>query len=83
MVLIIQNKKAYTNNPEALRWRVRLKVLYRRHKSIVYEMMEWGYKHYTLLESSLATGKTFQDRFTNSYEEQVQILKAKCCDCRV
>jgi len=81
--IITKNKKAYTHHPETLRWRVRLKALYMRHKSLVHEMVERGYKHHTLLEPSLATGKAFQDEFVNSYEEQVQILKAKGCDCRV
>jgi len=54
-----------------------------RHKSLAYAMVERGYKHHTPLKPSLATGKAFQDEFVNSYEVQVQILKAKGCDCKV
>ena len=81
--IITNNKKAYIHHPETLRWRGRLKALYMRHESLVHELAERGYKHHTPLEPSLATGKAFQDEFVNSYEEQVQILKGKGCDCRV
>ena len=81
--IITNNKKAYSNHPETLRWRGKLKALYLRHESLVDEMKSRGYNHRTPLDVNLATGKSVQDELLASYDEQVRILKEKGCGCRV
>lgn len=81
--IITNNKKAYAHHPETMRWRGKLKALYLRHEALVEEMTKRGYKHHTPLDPALATGKTIQDEFVDSYEEQVRLLKERRCNCRV
>ncbi|MDI9394246.1 MAG: pyrimidine dimer DNA glycosylase/endonuclease V [Euryarchaeota archaeon] len=81
--IITNNKKAYAQHPETLRWKGKLKALYLRHEALVNEMTSKNYKHHTPLDPSLATGKAVQDEFVNTCEEQIRILKQKGCECRV
>lgn len=81
--IITNNKKAYANHPEIMRWRGRLKALYIRHENLVNEMKGRGYKHHTPLVQELATGEAVQNVFVNSVLEQVRILREKGCDCDV
>ena len=81
--IITNNKKAYSNHPEILRWKGKLKSLYLRHEKLVAEMTVRGYKHHTPLELELATGEEVQDVMVVPYEEQVRILRDKGCDCEV
>lgn len=81
--IITNNRKAYAHHPETIRWRRKLKALYLRHEALVSEMTARGYKHHTPLDPALATGKAVQDEFVNTYEEQVQILKERGCECKV
>ncbi|MEA3294341.1 MAG: pyrimidine dimer DNA glycosylase/endonuclease V [Euryarchaeota archaeon] len=81
--IITNNKKAYSNHPEILRWKGKLRSLYLRHEKLVAEMTIRGYKHHTPLELKLATGEEVQDVLVVPYEEQVRILRNKGCDCKV
>lgn len=81
--IITNNKKAYSNHPEILRWKGKLRSLYLRHDKLVAEMTIRGYKHHTPLDRGLATGKEVQDILVVPYEEQVRILRNKGCDCKV
>jgi hypothetical protein len=81
--IITNNKKAYAHHPETMRWRGKLKALYLRHEALVREMAERDYKHHTPLDPALATGKSVQDEFVTSYEEQIQLLKERGCGCKV
>jgi len=81
--IIIENKKGYSNHPETLRWKGKLKALYNRHEQIVKEMKKRGYNHKSPLDPSYATGKEKQDKLIDSIEEQIQILKNKKCKCKV
>jgi len=81
--IITNNKKAYSNHPEILRWKGKLRSLYLRHEKLVAEMTIRGYKHHTPLELELATGEEVQDVLVVPYEEQVRILRNKGCDCKV
>ncbi|MBN2487416.1 MAG: pyrimidine dimer DNA glycosylase [Methanosarcinaceae archaeon] len=81
--IITNNKKAYSNHPETRRWRGKLKALYIRHEKLVTEMGNRGYKHHTPLNEKFATGECEQTEFVTPYEEQVELLRKKCCGCRV
>jgi len=76
-------KKGYSRHPETLRWRGRLKALYRRHTELADEMASRGYVHASPLDGRLATGRAVQDRFVDTPREQLKLLRAKGCECRV
>ncbi|ADI74947.1 conserved hypothetical protein [Methanohalobium evestigatum Z-7303] len=81
--IIINNKKAYSNHPETLRWKDKLRALHLRHEKLVEEMDKRGYNHQSPLDVRFATGSDTQDEFIDSYEKQVKILKEKNCGCSV
>ncbi|MEF8879842.1 MAG: pyrimidine dimer DNA glycosylase/endonuclease V [Candidatus Thermoplasmatota archaeon] len=81
--IITENKKGYSNHPETLRWRGKLKALYNRHKQQVKEMKERGYKHKSSLNVKKAVGKEKQNCYIDSIEKQEQILKDKKCKCKI
>ena len=82
-VILTQNKRGYANHPETMRWRGKLKALYRRHDLLVEEMKRRGYSHNSPLQKGLARGKARQDEYVNTPGEQVRILRQRGCDCRV
>jgi hypothetical protein len=81
--ILTKSKKAYSNHPETLRWKGKLKSLYLRHEMLVHEMKNRGYNHYTPLPAELATGNDIQDQFVTPYDEQIKILQNKGCACKV
>lgn len=81
--ILTQNKPGYSKHPETLRWKGKLAALYLRHKELVIEMKKRNYHHYSLLDKSLATGRSIQEKFVNSYDEQLKILKEKGCKCNL
>jgi hypothetical protein len=81
--ILTQRKKGYARHPETIRWRGKLKALFLRHNGLVCEMTRRGYVHGSPLAESLATGKTTQDVFLDTYEDQIRILQKKRCDCNV
>jgi hypothetical protein len=81
--ILTQSKKGYSQHPEVLRWQGKLRALYRRHEALVAEMDKRGYRHQSPIHEGLATGMSTQDRFVNTCEEQIQILKKKQCTCKV
>jgi hypothetical protein len=81
--IITGGKQGYANHPEVVRWRGKLKALYRKHQEIVDEMLERGYQHNSLLDRTLATGQGQQDELVDSLEEQVSFLREKGCGCSV
>ena len=81
--ILTKDRKGYSNHPETLRWRGKLRALYLRHEKIVKEMKKRGYNHNSPLDERFATGKSIQNQFVDSYEEQIDILKNKKCGCKV
>lgn len=81
--VLTENKKGYSRHPETLRWVGKLKALYKRHEELVREMKNRRYHHHSDLNIKLARGKPLQDFFLNSHNEQMQLLKAKNCECVV
>ncbi len=57
------------------------KALYLRHEELVKEIKKRGYSHNSALNKKQALGKSKQDKFINTKDEQKIILKNKKCDC--
>jgi hypothetical protein len=81
--ILTLGKPGYRQHPETVRWVGKLAALYRRHERLVAEMTRRGYDHATPLDSKLATGMTRQRAYVDTPTQQVRILIAKGCDCRV
>ena len=81
--VLSQNKKGYSKHPETLRWKGKMKALYKRHNELVLEMKRRGYNHLSDLDKRLAKGKSKQDKYIDSPKKQKDILKKKPCGCFV
>lgn len=81
--VLTTGKQGYAKHPETLRWQGKLAALFARHEVLVAEMARRGYTHQSPLDPDLATGERIQTAFVNTPEEQVEILRAKGCDCDV
>ena len=79
--ILVNNKKRYSNHPETLRWKGKLKALYLRHKKLVKEMKNRGFNHKSPLDKNYAIGNSKQKEFVDNIEKQIEILKIKNCDC--
>jgi len=81
--ILTQKKPGYSKHPETLRWKGKLAALFRRHEELVTEMKKRNYVHKSDLNRVYATGLSIQEEFVNSYEEQLEILKGKGCECKI
>jgi hypothetical protein len=81
--ILLHNKKGYAHHPETIRWKGKLKALYFRHEQLVKEMKQRGYHHHSPLEQCYASGSEKQDVFVDTLDEQVELLRAKKCGCKV
>ena len=79
--VLTRHKKGYSHHPETLRWKGKLRALYRKHDEIVSEMIKRGYQHRSPLNHKLALGQARQSDFVNSIREQIKILRGKRCQC--
>ena len=79
--ILTRNKKGYSHHPETLRWKGKLRALYRRHGNLVEEMESRGYKHKSMLNERFAMGKENQGILIDSKQKQKRILKIKNCKC--
>jgi hypothetical protein len=68
--IITQGKTGYARHPETMRWVGKQTALYARHEMLVQEMGRRGYSHNTPLDAKLAVGKSVQDVFINTLDEQ-------------
>ena len=82
-VILTHKKAGYSRHPETLRWKGKLRALYKRHNLLVDEIKNRGYVHKSNLEKKLATGLETQNEYVDSYYEQIRILKEKKCQCDV
>ncbi len=82
-VILTRDQKGFARHPETARWRGKLAALYRRHEALAAEMATRGYRHNTPLNEAEATGLALQDEYKDAPAEQVRILRAKGCGCRV
>ena len=83
LVILTRDKKGFARHPETVRWRGKLAAMYQRHDALVAEMGRRGYRHQTPLPAAEATGLAEQREYKDSPAEQVRILRAKGCGCRV
>ncbi|MDH7475854.1 MAG: pyrimidine dimer DNA glycosylase/endonuclease V [Microgenomates group bacterium] len=83
ILTIHKGKGGYSRHPETLRWKGKLKALFLRHEKLVKEMEKRNYKHNSPLNKKLAKGKSIQDKFVNTINEQGLILKNKKCQCKI
>lgn len=75
---------SYKKHPETLRWVGKLEALLLRHAEQCVEMSVRGWKHNSLLDiSGIDLGSKTQDKYVNTLEQQIEILKNKGCDCKV
>jgi len=81
--VITKNKKGYSRHPETLRWKGKLKALYLRHELLVKELEKRSYKHRSSLSKRLAKGSGKQEKFVDSYPEQLNIIRRKHCACKI
>lgn len=81
--ILINNKKGYSKHPETIRWKEKLKALYLRHEQQASEMMKRGINHKSPLNKNFATGKSIQNEFVDSIEDQINFLRNKGCKCKV
>jgi hypothetical protein len=81
--VLVNGKKGYARHPETLRWRGKLKALYRRHDALVDEMAVRGYRHHTPLLKRWARGIAVQRVLLLAKRAQIEILKKKRCRCDV
>ena len=79
--IITNDLKGFSNHPETMRWRGKLKALYLRHAATAREMERRGFQHKSPLDESLATGKAVQDELKDSIESQERLLSEKDPDC--
>jgi len=80
--ILTKGKRGYSFHPEVLRWKNKLKALYKRHEALAAEFKQRGYKHETPLDARLAKGAGKQNEFVNTLAEQKKILRAKHCKCK-
>jgi hypothetical protein len=81
--IIVNNKKGYSRHPETLRWKGKLKALFLRHEELVKEMNARGFHHKSPLDKNLAKGDDKQNKYVDSIDEQIKILKNKKCKCKL
>jgi hypothetical protein len=81
--ILTQDRAGYRNHPETLRWKDRLMALYARHTLLVEEMRSRGYNHVSPLDPALASGSAVQDRYVDTPETQIALLRSKGCGCAV
>jgi hypothetical protein len=81
--ILTKGKKGYSRHPETLRWKGKLKALYKRHSELALEMQSRCYDHRSILDKSKATGKARQDTLITDLKSQIKLIKLKKCGCGV
>lgn len=79
--ILVLGKSGYSRHPETRRWEGKLAALYGRHEALVAEMEKRGYNHGSPLDRAHATGSDVQDAFIDLPARQLEILRAKPCEC--
>jgi hypothetical protein len=79
--ILVNDKKGYRNHPETKRWVGKTKALFLRHEELVKEIKRRQYNHNSPLDKKFSLGKSKQNNFVNTIEEQLLILKNKDCSC--
>lgn len=80
--VLTRGLRGWAHHPETRRWQGRLKALYRRHEAEAREMLARGLRHASPLDPALATGQARQTEHLDSLEQQAEILRRRCAECR-
>lgn len=81
--VLTEYKKGYSQHPETLRWKGKLKALYLRHEKLIGEMERRGYNHLSPLDKRYAKGSAKQSIYIDKPNKQKIILINKNCDCLI
>jgi len=81
--VITRNRSGYSRHPETLRWKGRLRALFRRHDALVAEMIRRDYQHQSPLDGRRARGSAVQTVFIDPPSRQRELLRKKGCPCEV
>ena len=82
--ILTLGKRGYRNHPETRRWVGKLCHLAARHEALVDEMKRRGWNHNSFLKDIPDYDHNEPTpAFVHSLKEQIAILRAKGCDCRV
>lgn len=81
--VLTERRTGYSRHPETLRWKGRLRALFRRHEALVGEMIRRGYTHRSPLDGRRARGTAVQTEFVDPPARQRVLLRRKGCSCRV
>jgi len=79
--ILTKGKNGYSRHPETLRWRGKLRALFRRHEKLVREMAKRGYLHRSALDKRKAKGSAMQYAYVTPHREQLVLLRKKGCGC--
>lgn len=81
--VLTQERTGYSRHPETLRWKGRLRALFRRHEALVDEMIRRGYAHQSPLDRRRARGSAVQTVYVDPPARQRDLLRRKGCSCEV
>lgn len=81
--VITLRRTGYASHPETIRWKGRLRALFRRHEALVEEMTRRGYLHQSPLDRRRARGSAVQTLFVDPPARQRRLLRRKGCACKV
>lgn len=81
--ILTQNKKGYSNHPETIRWKGKLRYLYDLHQNIIEEFNKRDINHNSDLDKKMAIGSSKQHVLINTIDKQIIILNKKNCLCRL
>jgi hypothetical protein len=82
--ILVLDKRGYRRHPETRRWEGRLAALGARHEQQTAEMTRRGWAHRSPLDLAAAAGTdAIQSVLVNTIPEQLEILRAKGCACRI
>lgn len=81
--IVIQNKKGYAYHPEVKRWRGHLTALQLKHIRTSIEMLKRGMCENTPLLHYYINETSTDPKSWQSIEKQIELLRAKGCDCKV
>jgi len=82
--IVLNDRRGYSRHPEVMRWRGRLRALWRRHEEEKVEMLRRGYAHRSplyLKDIPRRHRSAVQGVLLESIESQRRKLRMKGCEC--
>ena len=84
--IITKGLKGFAHHPEVMRWRGKLMALRLRHAEQAKEMQARGYNHKSPLpehKGDVHISMYYQNEQWQSTEKQIELLRARCKECKV